>query len=139
MRSLCGLPSTATRIFMAAPFLWSSDFDDSEGIEADRLPFICETACLADDAGAPGRMRHLIVVPAVQMAMQPEVGQRQQRVVGIAEARGAGLRAITRIGTAKTRSEVRHRHRRVPCAVRGPCELGGEPGAAGERFFAHRG
>ena len=48
-------------------------------------------ARVADDARRPAGAGDPVVVNAVQVAVQPDVGERQQVVVGVAEARGAAL------------------------------------------------
>ena len=53
----------------------------------------------------PGRA-HAVVVAAVQVAVQPEVGARNQVVVGVAEARRAAALAVARVGAAQARREV---------------------------------
>jgi hypothetical protein len=70
-------------------------------------------------AGArPGRGTR-VVVPAVQVAVQPQVGARDQVVVGVAEAGRAGLAAIARVGAAQAGREVRDHHGAIPAARRG--------------------
>src|SRR6266702_3632789 len=109
MRLVNALPSAATRIFMASLCLWLRhavsygarraaclrsrlDVDQLEGLEARGLALARQAARLADHPCRTGQ----VIVPAMQMPMQPHVGQWQQIVVGIAEARRAGLRAEAR-------------------------------------------
>ena len=71
------------------------------------------------------------------MAVQPDVGERQQVVVGVAEARRAAARAVARVGALHARREVGDDDGAVPAAAR-PLQLGLEPGPARERLGAHR-
>ena len=73
----------------------------------------------------------------MQVAVQPEVGARQQVVVGVAEARRAAARAVARVGALHARREMGDDDGPVPAVAR-PLQLGFEPGAAGERLGAHR-
>ena len=53
-------------------------------------------ARIADDARRPAGAGDGVIVDAVQVAVQPDVGERQQVVVGVAEARRAAARATIR-------------------------------------------
>ena len=85
---------------------------------------------------APGAL-HAVVVAAMQVAVEPEIGPLDEVVVGIAEAGGAGLPAVTRIGAAQARTEVSDHHRLIPTALwrRRECRL--QPGPAGQGLLAH--
>jgi D-serine deaminase-like pyridoxal phosphate-dependent protein len=72
----------------------------------------------------------LDAVAAVQVAVDPQVRQRQQVVVGVAEAGRARLRAIARIGAQEAGPEMRDRHGGVRTRLLA-CQLGLEPAAAG--------
>jgi hypothetical protein len=116
MRLVNGLPSTAT------------------------LALVGQTPRLADHAaGAPTGALDQVVVPAVQVAVQPEVGQRQQVVVGIAEAGRAGLLAEARVGAAQAGREVRHHHGGVPVAAARQLQTASSHCAAGQPLVAHGG
>src|SRR5439155_11363122 len=94
-------------------------------------------ARVADDAHRRAvAARYAVVVAAVHMAVDPQIGAWQQIVVGVAKTRGAGLVAEARIAAAQARPVVGDDDGRVPAVV-GARKLGGEPGAASQRLFAN--
>ena len=70
--------------------------------------------------------------------MDPQVGVLQQVVVGVAEAGGAILRAVARIGAAQAGREMRHHDGLVPISAWLP-QLGLQPCPARQRFESHTG
>lgn len=64
------------------------DLDRLQRLEAFGLALLGRPARLAHDPrGRVAGSVHPIVVPAVQMPVQPEVREQQQVVIGVAEAR----------------------------------------------------
>ena len=70
----------------------------------------------------------------MQVAVQPVVGARQQRVQRIAEAGGAGRDAVARIGAGQRGGEVRDDD---GDAVEGLAQRFVQPLLAGDALFAH--
>ena len=81
-------------------------------------------------------MRHAVVVPAVQVAVNPQIGVRQQIVIGVAKTGRARLFAVARIGAAKAWSKVGNRYGVVPVAP-GQGQFSGQPGPARQLLGAH--
>src|SRR5262249_59547555 len=151
MRLVKGLPSAATRIFMAC-LSWrypqcraapapgdlpaiKLHVDHLEGLEAAGFALARQAARLANAPRAARGVLVPVVVPAVQVAVQPDVGQRQQVIVRIAEARGARLRAEAWVGAAQAGREVGDHQCRVNIRAR-RAQVVLEPGAAGEPLLA---
>ena len=81
-------------------------------------------------------MRHLVVMAAMQVAMNPQRGAGQERVVVIAKTRGARHGAITRIGAFQAGREMGDDDGAVPLAA-SSCEFGLQPGAAHQGLATH--
>ena len=78
-----------------------------------------QAAGIAHHAGRlAARTRHQVVVATVQVPVQPQVGARNQIIVGIAEARRARLRAVARVGAAQAGRKVGDDQRLVPAPSR---------------------
>ena len=79
---------------------------------------------------------HAVVTGCMQVAVDPELGERQQVVERIAKAGRAGRQAVARIGTAQAGRKVGDDD---GLAVKGLGQCGAQPGLATQRFFTHLG
>ena len=103
-----------------------------------RLALALMPARVAHHAGAAGVVWHAVVVLAMQVTVDPQVGVFQQVVIGIAKARGAGLPTVAGVGAAQARCKVGNDDGLVPLAA-GTSQLLLKPRATLQRFVSHGG
>ncbi len=119
--------STADQAYPMSAQMLAANGLSTGAIVAMGLALAGMAACIADHARLAMRMGHAVVMAAVQVPMQPEVGQGQQLVIGVAKARRAGLLAIARVATQQAGPVMGDGHRGMPAGLRHLIGLGHGP------------